>query len=148
MLAAAAIAAAQAEDPALRRSVQAFYTQGDRLASAGDWKSVLGMYSPSFVMVDKQGAQTGYAEFKSHLHSMEGTRDMKSITSVKQVQGNSQEAMAWIEMTWNFKLKQGTRWVAMKKTTRWTETLKSTGNGWKITYAQELPTNEPWNFGG
>lgn len=149
MLVAVVTAYAQAEDPALRKSVQSFYALADRYCSAGQFDKNMQMMTPDYVMVDKQGHQTTLAQLKSMMKSMHSMmKNMKSKTTVKQVQGNMQEAMAWVEMKVSYLAKQGAKWVPMTTTSRYAETLKMTASGWKTKYSQELPTNEPWNFGG
>lgn len=148
-LIAAVTAFGQAEDPALRKSVQAFYAMGDKYCTAGNFEACMNMMAPEYVMVDKQGHQKNRAQLRAEMKPMHSMmKVVKSITTVKQVQGNMQEAMAWIEMKVSFQMKKGAKWVPMTSTSRYTETLKMTPSGWKSVYSQELPTNEPWNFGG
>ncbi len=144
-----ASALAQAEDPALRKQMQALYASYDKMIAKGDVKGLIATLDPSFVAVDTEGKRTSYAEVKAQYQSIFDTyRDCKSVTSVKHVQSQGGEVTVWAEVVINFKAKQGNRWVAQKMTHRFAETLRPVNGVWKITYSQQLPMNEPWSFGG
>ncbi len=79
-------ASAQPEDPQLRRELERFYAQHDRLLNAGQDTAVLKLYHPGFVAVDKQGKRTDYAQVKRQFAAMRANvRGARSKTVVKHV---------------------------------------------------------------
>lgn len=141
-------ASAQPEDPQLRRELERFYAQHDRLLNAGRDTAVLKLYHPGFVAVDKQGKRTDYAQVKRQFAAMRANvRGARSKTVVKHVRRQgSDEAVAWAEATFSGKAKRGRRWVPFKSTIRFAETLKRTASGWRALYSQDLPADVPWSF--
>lgn len=145
----AVIAFSQAEDPALRKEMQALYGSYDRMIEKGDMKAFIATLDPSFAAVDADGKRSTYSQVKRQYEELlKGTRDRKGHTSVKHVQRQGNEVSVWAETSFTFKFQQRGKWVSMKETMRFVDTLKKSGSGWKITYSQELPTNEPWSFSG
>ncbi len=149
LCAASALVCAQKEDPQLRKEIQAYYLMIDRQAMKGDFTASLKALDPSYVLVDKDGKTTTYAEIKKLTEGLKGkVRNVKASTVVKFVQSQGAEAVAWIETKLSFQLRDGNDWISTSSTERAAESFKKTPTGWKCYYSQGLPTNEPWNFGG
>jgi|CXWL01.1.fsa_nt_gi ketosteroid isomerase-like protein len=141
------IAFSQSEDPALRAEIQKVFRQYDALVLKADIRALLNMYHPGFHVVDVQGKSTAFAEFKtSYMEMWAITKDASLKSTVVHVTGSFDEATAWVSCVSNYSVKQGDRWVKMKLTSRYAETLKRGADGWKIFYTQGLPLNEPWPF--
>lgn len=140
LLTAAAFAAAQAENLALRKQVEAVYAKWDRLMAKKDIKALLGMLDSSFVGVDLDGNTATYQEAKAHFETMMAQlQDVKSKIKVDHVYGDNNEVVAWVTMTVTWKQKAGDKMEEMKFTAKFAETLKWTKSGWKFTYSQMLP---------
>ncbi len=130
----------QSENPQLRKEVQQFYGNLDRLVNTGQFDEALKLLDPSFVAVDLEGKTMDFKGFKAMVASMKGMmKDMRSRITVQQVQGNSSEVFAWLTMSHSFSMKEGKTWKKVAMTERFVETLKMTPSGWKITYSQALP---------
>ena len=138
----------QPEDAQLRRELQAYYAQIDKHVAAGDCDAIMRMMDPGLVLVDTEGNRASYADMKAMVEEIrKSMKGAKSHTAVKHVRRQgSDEAVAWIEMTMHYRTNQNGKWVPVKSTHRYAETLRRTPSGWKVFYAQELPTNEPWSF--
>ncbi len=137
----------QSEDPALRAELQKHYRQFDQFVTKLEIPSVLNMFHKGFTTVDVQGKAMNYPEVKSnYLQMVAATKDVTLKTTVVHVGGNFDEAMAWISVVVHYTAKQGDRWVKMKLTRRYAETLKRAPDGWKFFYSQGLPLDEPWPF--
>lgn len=141
-------AIAQPEDPALRREVERFYMEMDKLASRGDCDAILATLHPNYVYTDAQGKRMDKAEVRVWLESMKAnSRTDKVVTRVRNVRGNDDEVVAWVEMKTTFRMRQGNRWVPMTRTYRFAETHRRTPNGgWVTMMTQELPVDEKWSF--
>lgn len=133
---------AQPEDAQLRRDLRDHYARADRLMAARNIPGLMKMTHGSFVSVNKQGRRMSRNEHQEWLRGLRGT---KTVLKHVRTQG-SEEAVSWIEVVLTRMQNRGGRWVAMKSTHRYSETLKMTSAGWKATYRQELPTDEPWSF--
>jgi len=137
---ASSLAAAQAEDPQLRKEIQQVYTRWDKAAAAGDVDTMISMIDPSFVAIDKNGKVTNYADARKQFQGIFKTiKDPKSKITVNQIQEQGDEVVAWITMTVSFKAKQGDKWAPVSFTAKFAETLKRVGGQWKFVLAQELP---------
>ncbi|MBX3119219.1 MAG: nuclear transport factor 2 family protein [Fimbriimonadaceae bacterium] len=139
----------QAEDAVLRKDMQKLYASWDGMVAKKDVKGLMSYLDKGFVGVDTEGNRMTYTESKDQLEMFfRVLRDVKTKTAVKHVRRQGPEAVAWVEMELTYKTQDNGKWVPMKVTMRFAETMKWTANGWRITYSQELPTNEPWDFGG
>jgi ketosteroid isomerase-like protein len=142
LLAVAAFAAAQAENPELRKQVEAVYAKWDRLTAKKDLDGLWELIDPSFVGVDLDGNRATAAEAKKHLAEiLKQTHDLKSRIKVDQVQGNHDEVVAWVTMTVTWKEKVDGKMEQMKFTAKFAETLKRTKDGWRFTFSQMLPNS-------
>jgi|GEM_PF-2734022 len=137
----------QAEDPALRKDLEAFFAKFDKLMATNP-NATFDLLAADYTNVDLNGKHMDRGQFKEMVRSMAGSvKDMRSKTLVKNVRGSGNEAVAWCEEVYSWKQKKGNGWVEMKSTSRWAESLRKTGNGgWVFYYSQQLPTNEPWDF--
>jgi ketosteroid isomerase-like protein len=135
-----ALGFAQAENPQLRKEIHQLYAQLDRAINKGDYEGGFALIDPSFVAVDAEGKKMTYKQFKAMINSMKGQmKGMRSRITVQQVQGDSQEAFAWLTMTHIHSYKEGGAWKKAAMTEKFVETLKKTPSGWKITYSQAVP---------
>lgn len=136
----ARFALAQAEDPELRKEIQRFYSEWDRKAKAGDLKGLLAMIHPSFTMTDKEGHVTTYSQMKSEMTKLSTMmRGIESKITVRQVQRQGEEVVAWMDMSIRAKMKTGSGWAPMSMNTKIAETLKQFDGKWKVICSQELP---------
>jgi len=138
----------QAEDPALRKELEGFMASFDKTVNTNNKAGFFSMFAPDYVNVDKQGKRSDLAQFKAMVNGMwSQSKGVRSKTLVKNVRGNGNEAVAWCEEVMIWKQPNGNgKWVEMKMTSRWAESVRKTPTGWKFYYSQELPTNEPWDF--
>ncbi|MCC7230027.1 MAG: nuclear transport factor 2 family protein [Fimbriimonadaceae bacterium] len=138
---------AQGEKPGLRKDVEAFFAKFDANIASGNLAGLFSMYSPAYYSVDAQGKRTSWAQWKAGVSQItKVTKNAKSKISVKNVQLQEGEVVAWIQQEFWYASKEGDRWVAKKFTTRWAETLKPTDGSFRLISSQELMTNEPWTF--
>lgn len=140
LLAVSVFAAAQAENPKLRKQIEAVYAKWDRLVAKKDLDGLWAMLDPSFVGVDLDGNRATAAEGRKHFEGLLAEmHDLRSTIKVDQVQGNSDEVVAWVTATVAWKRKVGGKMEQMKFTAKYAETLKRTKDGWKFTFSQMLP---------
>lgn len=140
LLTVSAFAAAQAENPELRKQVEAIYAKWDRLTEKKDLKAMWDMLDPSFVGVDLEGNSMTAEEGKEHFEAMLAQmHDIKAKTKVDHVYGDNSEVVAWVTLNVTWKQKVGGKMEQMKFTAKFAETLKRTKDGWKFTYSQMLP---------
>lgn len=136
----AASSFAQAEDPALRKEVQALYTRWCQLAAKKDVKALVAMLDPSFQQVDAEGRITTYTQMKSQMESiMAICKDISCKITVDNVYRDGAEITAWGSMTISFKMKQGDKWVPQSFTEKFAETMKRVGGELKFIRSQSLP---------
>ncbi len=130
----------QAEDPALRKEIEAVYKKFDALVAKGDTKSIFEMVHDSFIQVDAEGKTMNKEQMKNeHKQVLESTRDAKSKCVVNVIHDHGTEVVAWITMRVDFKVKDGNKWVPVSFTGKFAETLVRTPQGWKFTHSQMLP---------
>jgi hypothetical protein len=138
---------AQAERTQTRKEVEAFFAKFDSYINSGNLNGLFTMFDPGYYSVDTQGKRTYFPQWKAMVKSMtSSTKDVKSKITVKNVQLQDKEAVAWIQQQIWYKVNSGGRWMAKTETTRWAEQLKMTPSGWKSSSSQQLITNEPWSF--
>ena len=124
----------------MRKEIQQVYADFDRAVARMDEAALLGFLDPSFVFVDADGKKMALKDFKAMMKSMHTQiKDMKSVITVQQVQGDTNEAFAWLTMRHTMSVKEGSSWKKMAMTEKFVETLKKTPAGWKITYSQVVP---------
>ncbi len=140
LLTVSAFAAAQAENPELRKQVEAVYAKWDRLVAKKDVDGLSAMLDASFVGVDLDGNRATAAEARKHFEAMLAQmHDIKSKIKADHVYGDNNEMVAWVTLTVTWKQKVGGKMEQMKFTAKFAETLKRTKDGWKFTYSQMLP---------
>lgn len=140
-------ALAQPEDEALRKEIQAVYRKWDRMMARGDTRGMLAMVDPSWTMVDPSGTRLGYSDMKAMITTLsKQVRNMTSKIVVNSVQGYGDEATAWVTSTESFKMRQGRKWVEVKQTSRYAETLRKVDGQWRFTYTQGLPNPALWGW--
>ncbi|MGI8923137.1 MAG: nuclear transport factor 2 family protein [Fimbriimonadales bacterium] len=131
---------AQAENPQLRKEIEAVYAKWDALVAKGDLKGLIAMLDPSFVSTDTQGKVTNYEETKKFMASIfKTTKDARMKSTVNHIQAQSHEVVAWMTMKVSFKMKKGDKWVPTTFTGRFAETLKRIDGRWKFVASQEFP---------
>lgn len=149
VLSAACTAFGQAEDPQLRKDIIGMYRQFEQKYNAGDFKGTIGYLHKGFTMVDRNGNRSNFVETKAALLGTPTMmRNAKCVSRVVHVRGNGNEAYAWVESVFTWVSGSTGKGTALKKTMRFADTLRMTPEGWKWFYRQELPTDEPWPFGG
>lgn len=145
----AGTAYSQAEDPQLRKDIIGMYRLFEQKYNAGDFKGAVGYLHRGFTMVDRNGLRNNYAETKAAILAIPSMmRSAKCVSRVVHVRGNGNEAYAWVESVFTWTPGTTGKATALKKTLRYADTLRMTSEGWKWFYRQELPTDEPWPFGG
>lgn len=138
---------AQPEDSRLRKEFQALYAEMDRAIDRQQASGILRYLDPSYVMVDDQGERWEYGTIREALtQGVQRFRKLTHKSSLKHVQRSGDEVITWVEVVLGMEEHRGNAWVPMKQTERLSETWKRTRSGWKKTYTQQLPTNEPWSF--
>lgn len=134
------IAAAQGEDPQIRKDLQKFYAKWDQACNTGDVKTLYSMIHPTFVMTHANGKTSNAAQVKKELAGMaKMSKDVKSNITLDQIQSQGDEAVAWCTMKVSFKMKQGSKWVPANFTSKFAETLKKFDGKWMFVASQELP---------
>lgn len=137
----------QVEDAELRREIQGVYNKWDRLIARGDTKKMLAMVDPSWTMVDTSGTRLGYADMKAMISTMsKSVRSMTSRIVVNSVQGYGDEATAWVTSTESFQLRRGKKWITVKQTNKYAETLRKVDGQWRFVYTQGLPNAALWGW--
>jgi ketosteroid isomerase-like protein len=135
-----AAAFAQAENPQIRKEIEAVYLKWDMLVAKGDTKGLLAMIDKSCAMTDIEGQTHYYPEVKKEFESMfKGVRNQKSTITIHEIQEQGSEVVAWVSMKISFQQKQGNKWTPVSFTGRYAETLRRIGGQWKFVAAQELP---------
>jgi hypothetical protein len=135
-----AMAFGQAEDPALRKEIQKFYGNYDKLVNEGNVPALLQLFDPSFTAIDREGRTSNWGQAKKQFTSLfKMFKDQKSKIVVDQIQAQGNEVVAWITMTVSFKMKAGNEWKPNRITAKFAETLKRSGASWKLTSSQMLP---------
>ncbi|MEQ1936177.1 MAG: hypothetical protein ABL962_20160, partial [Fimbriimonadaceae bacterium] len=117
-----AIGVSQPENRQLRRSVENFYASMDKHASRGHFGEIIARLDKNYVCTDVQGHRMNRAEMAASMRDMSKMRDMRSKTTVRHVNGNSNEAFSWVEMKMTYKEMHRGRWVQMSKTHRLSQT--------------------------
>lgn len=146
LLAVMAVSAwAQPEDPQLRAEITKVYRKWERLAARGNDEAMFAMLAPEWVMIDQNGRTMNKGDLRGMIQEFKRTmRNYRTRIKVVKVEGNGDEAVAWVETTDSFDMKRGRRWVRTSFTGRYAETFKRTSNGWMFTISQALPTEVPW----
>lgn len=149
VLAIATTAFGQAEDPQLRKDIIGMYRLFEQKYNAADFKGAVGLLHKGFTMVDRNGNRSDYAQTKGAILGIPSImRNAKCVNRVVHVRGNGNEAYAWVETVFTWTPGTSGKATSLKKTLRYADTLRMTSEGWKWFYRQELPTDEPWPFGG
>lgn len=139
----------QAEDPQLRLDIIRMYRLFEQRYNAADFKGAVGLLHKGFTMVDQNGNRSDYVQTKNAILAIPSMmRNAKCVNRVVHVRGNGNEAYAWVESVFTWTSGASGKASSLKKTLRYADTLRMTTEGWKWFYRQELPTDEPWPFGG
>jgi hypothetical protein len=143
----AALASAQEERASDRKMAEDLYAKCDAEIRSGNISAFLTHFSPGFYYVDANGKRTDFAQFKAELVGMvKAMKGMKEETRIKNVQLQNDELVVWVEMTFTYKVKHGTKWVTEAHKARSADSLARKNGSWVFTSSQELMTNEPWSF--
>jgi hypothetical protein len=143
----AVVAHAQDERPDVRKQAESFIRAMDKAINTRNSTAFFTMFSPDYYTVDTQGRRTSYLAFKSNTQeSMKAMREVKSTTTVKNVQLQNSEIVVWTEQQLKFLANIDGKWQPLVSTSRWAETLKRDGDSFKFTSSQQLMLNEPWSF--
>ena len=138
---------AQGENHAVRKQAEAFFMKADMMMNsnrAGDFANLL---HPSFVWVGLQGERMTAKQFKAAVTNWSRTsRKMNSKTRIHNVQLQDMEVVVWTQQVITYEAKRNGKWMPIKDTTRWAETLRMTDGGWKLAFSQQLPMDEKWSF--
>lgn len=136
---------AQPEDSALRKEIQGFFRQWDRLVNSGQWGKALRMVDPSWVMV---GPEEEIFNYKTLLGMSKEVKrgDVRSHIVVNSVQANGNEVVAWVTQTMMLRSRVKGRYVWDKHTERFAETFRRTPEGLKFVYTQALPNSRYWGW--
>jgi ketosteroid isomerase-like protein len=133
-------AAAQGEDPQVRKEVERVYFKLDRLAEKGDVDGIMAMVSPNVVVMDVHGRVTGWNEMRSITRQMaRSTRDAKMNTRIENIQTQGPEVVAWTTTTVTYGQLRNGRWMPVTMTSRCAHTLKRINGQWMFVAAQNLP---------
>jgi flagellin-like hook-associated protein FlgL len=135
IMASASSSFAQAEDPALRREIQRFYSEWDKAANAGNSQKMFSMVHPTFHSVMLNGQTMSYADIKRMHASTWSKPTMNCKTTLNHVNRQGNEVQAWITVVTHTKTGNG----LMKKTIKLAQTLVRGNGGWQVSYMQELP---------
>jgi hypothetical protein len=73
-------------------------------------------------------------------------RSMTSRIVVNSVQGYGDEATAWVTSTESFQLRRGKKWITVKQTNKYAETLRKVDGQWRFVYTQGLPNAALWGW--
>ena len=134
------IGLAQAENPALRKEIEAVYRKFDSMVAKNDTKGIADLLHESFIQVDADGnTMTKEQLKKAHGEVLKSVQSPRSKCVVESIFDHGSEVVAWITMTMDFKFKDGDKLIPMKLTMKFAETLIRTPQGWKFTYSQMLP---------
>ncbi len=137
-------ARSQPEDPSLRKEIEAVYAKWDSLVAKRDIKGLWAMIDPSFVGVDLDGRAVPYAEGKEHFEQMMAQmQGIRSRIKVDHVYGDHREVCAWVTLHVTWEEKVNGRAVRREFSSKFAETLRWTGKGWRFTYSQMLPDFRP-----
>jgi len=138
---------AQNENANTRQAAEAFFHKYDQMINKGDLNGYMGLLTKDYTSVDKQGKSMNKAELRAYISGMmPSSRNFHSVTTVKNVQLQSEEASVWVVNVMTMEQKVNGRWQKVKMTSRFCETLTRAEGPWKIKYSQELMTDEPWSF--
>lgn len=138
VLATALGALAQAENPQIRKEIQAVYAQWDKYVAAKNIEGLMSMLDKSFVGMDEEGNAATYAEVRQHMKSMAGSiADIKSKITVDHVYVQGDEVVAWVTMKLDMKFKGSNATETF--TGKFAETLKKFDGKWKFVSSQGFP---------
>lgn len=133
---------AQAEDAALRKEVQAIYTQFDSLVGKGDIKGIMSLLHPTFKSVDPDGKVKTYTQTRLEMESVkEMFKGAKSTIKVENVYRDGEEIAAWITMKVTFQVPDGIgkKWKTESFTGKFVETFKRFDGRLMFIRSQMLP---------
>lgn len=124
----------------VQSEVKATYAKWAAATKAMDLEGLLALLHPSFRPIDVNGKAMSYKDMKEMMKSLTSSmRDCFVKFDFIRIDGNGNEASAWVNFTMKFKQKQGRKWVDQSFSARAFETLVKTDKGWQFTSSQDLP---------